>query len=220
MQEKRRDRLQSVPQLHNIVNHCTSIFFKVLIDLMNVITWIFRNKQKRVTTAVLKIHLQASRVQQSKDQPWKESAADKTAPARVPSLLSIAGAAGGDGPKDAEAGGHRSHTPQGGLSPEARSELGTPIPDAEGVGEKRAFWEPLVHRWEKCGLGEFNPHGCIWGMQSSSWDLLVLQSSFLPMTPHFHATHSVQTPNQPPLSLSSCSSEKQHPLKCASVLCS
>ena len=117
MQEKRRDRLQSVPQLHDIVNHCTSIFFKVLIDLMNVITWVFRKKQKRVTTAVLKIHLQASRVQQSKDQPWKESAADKTAPARVPSLLSIAGAAGGAGPKDAEAGGHPlTHSPGWALS--------------------------------------------------------------------------------------------------------
>lgn len=163
---------------------------------MNVITWVFRKKQKGATTAVLKIHLQASRAQQSKDQPWKESVADKAAPAGVPTLLSIAGAAGELVPKMQKLGATRSYAPQGGLSPEGRSEPGTPIPDAEGVGEKRAFWEPLVHWWEKCGLGEFNPHGCIWGMQSSSWDLLVFQSSFLPITPHFHATHSVQTPNQ------------------------
>lgn len=117
-------------------------------------------------------------------------------------------------------GATRSYTPQGGLSPEGRSELGTPIPDMEGVGERGGSENPLFTD-EKTVAWVNSIH-----MGASEECRVPAETSWfsrLPSPPLHHISMQrilYRLQIKPPLSLSSRSREKQHPLKCASVLCS
>lgn len=95
-------------------------------------------------------------------------------------------------PKMQKLGAAHSYTPLGGLSPEGRSEPGTPIPEWGKEGILRTPCSPMRKVW----LGCIQP--TLAHLRYAEFQLRPRgsQSSFLPVTPHLHATNSAQTPNE------------------------